>query len=232
MSTVRPEFLRRLTRVLAQRPSETPLAAELCRALVEVVDGRDGAIAIKVSAAERNLLCATSDAAVRFEEAQDLVREGPSLEVLRTGLPLHADHPGDLRRRWPQLAETTQDLPDRGLHVVAMRPGDAVIGVVTLHHDFSRALRAPEQDLQFFANTVGAAIFGEMEQDAGAGLLWTERDRIAQATGMVIAQMGLPPDDAMAVLRAHAYAQGVSVSEVSRRLVEREITFRPRQEGP
>jgi hypothetical protein len=232
VSTVRPEFLRRLTRVLAGRPSETPLAAELCRTLVEVVDGRDGAFAIKVSAAERNLLCATSDAAVRFEEAQDLVREGPSLEVLRTGLPLHTERPDDLRRRWPQLAETTQDLPARGLHVLAMRPGDAVIGVVAIHHDFSQALRAPEQDLQFFANTVGAAIFGEMEQSSGTGLPWTERDRISQATGMVIAQMGVPPDDAMAVLRAHAYAQGVSVSEVSRRVVERVVSFRPRTEGP
>lgn len=227
-STVRPDFLRRLTRVLAQRPSQVPLAAELCRTLVEVVDGRDGAIAVKVSAAERNLLTATSDAAARFEDAQDLVREGPSLDVLRTGRPLHTERPDDLRRRWPQLAETTQDLPARGLHVVAMRPGDAVIGVVTLHHEFASPLRALEADLQFFANTVGAAIFGELEHETGSGMLWTERDRIAQATGMVIAQMGVGPADATAVLRAHAYAQGVSVSEVSRRVVERLLTFRPR----
>lgn len=228
-STVRPEFLRRLTRVLAHRPSEIPLAAELCRTLVEVVDGRDGAIAVKVSAAERNLLTATSDAAARFEDAQDLVREGPSLDVMRTGRPFHAERPVDVRRRWPQLAATTEDLPARGLHVVAMRPGDAVIGVVTLHHEFAVPLRALEPDLQFFANTVGAAIFGELESDPGRGLLWTERDRIAQATGMVIAQMGVGPADATAVLRAHAYAQGVSVSEVSRRVVDRLITFRSRE---
>ena len=46
--------------------------------------------------------------------------------------------------------------------------------------------------------------------DSGA---WSSRAGIHQATGMVIAQLGISPDDALAVLRAHAYAEDIPLDE-------------------
>lgn len=83
----RPEMVLRLTQRLANLGERDPLPLRLCRAAVEVVDGRDGAISLGHRAAGRTLLCATSDVATRFEETQDLVSQGPALEALRTGTP-------------------------------------------------------------------------------------------------------------------------------------------------
>ena len=42
---------------------------------------------------------------------------------------------------------------------------------------------------------------------------------------MVIAQLGVAPDDAMALLRAHAFAQGATLSEVAALVVQRRLDF-------
>ena len=46
-----------------------------------------------------------------------------------------------------------------------------------------------------------------------------------QATGMVMAQVYVTPEDALALLRGHAYALGTDVGDVAERVVRREINF-------
>ncbi|WP_375372628.1 ANTAR domain-containing protein [Clavibacter capsici] len=48
-----------------------------------------------------------------------------------------------------------------------------------------------------------------------------------QATGMVIAQMGLSAADALLVLRGHAFATNRSVRDVANDVVERRLDFTP-----
>ena len=54
---------------------------------------------------------------------------------------------------------------------------------------------------------------------------WPARAKIHQATGMVIAQLKVSPDDALILIRAHAYAQGTTVAAVASALVERRLVF-------
>jgi hypothetical protein len=42
---------------------------------------------------------------------------------------------------------------------------------------------------------------------------------------MVVAQLSIAPNDALALLRAHAFAHGITVAEVSRRIVTRDLAF-------
>ncbi|HYJ51365.1 MAG TPA: ANTAR domain-containing protein [Microbacterium sp.] len=46
-----------------------------------------------------------------------------------------------------------------------------------------------------------------------------------QATGMVIAQMRIPADDALLVIRAHAFASDRSVAQIASDIVERRMDF-------
>jgi AmiR/NasT family two-component response regulator len=48
---------------------------------------------------------------------------------------------------------------------------------------------------------------------------------VHQATGMVIAQMNLPPEDALAILKAHAYALNTTLADVAGRVLRRELDF-------
>jgi len=42
---------------------------------------------------------------------------------------------------------------------------------------------------------------------------------------MVIAQLRVPPDDALAVIRAHAFARSTSLQSVAEDVLDRRLTF-------
>jgi AmiR/NasT family two-component response regulator len=54
---------------------------------------------------------------------------------------------------------------------------------------------------------------------------WSKRAEIHQATGMVVAQLGVSPTDAFARLRAHAFSEGVQLGDVARDVVARRLRF-------
>ena len=54
---------------------------------------------------------------------------------------------------------------------------------------------------------------------------WSSRDLVHEATGMVVAQLGLSSGDALALLRAHAFVLDADLDEVARAVVERQILF-------
>jgi hypothetical protein len=83
----------------------------------------------------------------------------------------------------------------------------------------------PVDDLAFLADVLGAAIVGGIPEGDGDHVLWSERDKISQATGMIVAQLGLGRVDALAVLRAHAFAREASIAEISRSVIARELVF-------
>ena len=61
--------------------------------------------------------------------------------------------------------------------------------------------------------------------DEGSHAVWSERDKVSQATGMIVAQLRIAPADALAVLRAHAFAHEASVAEISRAVLSRQLVF-------
>jgi AmiR/NasT family two-component response regulator len=54
---------------------------------------------------------------------------------------------------------------------------------------------------------------------------WGTRAEIHQATGMVVAQLGISTADALARLRAHAFAEQRLLGEVARDVVARRLSF-------
>lgn len=229
----RSELMFRLTRTLAHLAPQEPLPLRLCLAFVRIAGGGDGAIVIGVSLSERTLLCATGEAAARFEDAQDLVHEGPSLDAFRTAEPVVSLSGEDRRRRWPQLAAATASFPVGAVHAIPIQPGPSVMGVFALHQGSGAATSLTMPEMQFLTDAVGTAILGDLPSPEGESRLWTERDQVSQATGMVVAQLGLDPADALALLRAHAFAHEASVVEVCRWVLQRDLDFsRPDREGP
>ena len=126
----------------------------------------------------------------------------------------------------------TAGRPPPALYAFPMRPQHTVLGVLTAHRRDQSGLRVALDQAQFLANTIGVAVLGDFDSGGATHERWLVRDRVSQATGMVVAQLGLSPADALAVLRAHAYAHDVALSEVSSRVVDRSLRFTaPREEG-
>lgn len=220
----RPELMLRLTHVLASLPVDQPLPQRMCTAFVSLVAARRGSISLGFASAERTMLCATDAVAARYEDAQDVVREGPSLDAFRTAHVVSSASADDQRARWPGLAAAVE-WPMDVVHAIPMTPDSTLMGVLTVHGQSGEMRDDTDRELQFLGNAVGAAIVGELPAHDDESRLWTERDRVSQATGMVIAQLGIPAGDALAVLRAHAFAHELSVVEVSGLVVDRAIDF-------
>lgn len=228
------ELLSEFTRTLARQPSEE-LPQRLCCAFAEVVGADGAAISVGGSVGTRRLVAVTDRQTERIEDLQDLVGEGPSIRALRGDGPSILDGQSDTTTAWPKLVtvllehSTGHERPS--LYAFPMQPQRAVLGVLTAHRADHAGLSVGLEAAQALANAIGVAVLGDLglDFDLEAGEekqeRWLVRDRISQAAGMVIAQLGIPPDDALAVLRAHAYANNVTLSEVSRQVVDRSLRF-------
>jgi hypothetical protein len=215
-----------LTRAFARLTPDEPFALRLCRAFTRLASADGGAISLSFTTSERTVLCATDGLVSLLEDVQDTLREGPSLDALRTAEPVVSNSWQDQVDRWPVLMTSAPPVVSSTLvHAFPMRPERTLVGVVSLHIRRPRPLVRPVDDLAFLADVLGAAIVGGIPERDGDHVLWSERDRISQATGMIVAQLGLGPVDALAVLRAHAFAHEASVAEISRSVIARELVF-------
>ena len=218
--------LTRLTRALADTDASSPLAQRLCTALVRILALDGGAITVGFVESERTTLAATDELAERIEDLQDLLREGPGLDAFRTGEPVVLSR-AEQQRAWPLLVQALGDehVPELVLGV-PMSPQSDVLGAVTLHTSAAEPPALDIDEIKFLADAVGVAILGTFERQDSMDLVWRTRDRVNQATGMVVAQLRVRPTDALAVLRAHAFAHGASLDEVAETVLHRELDFR------
>jgi hypothetical protein len=222
----RSALLARLTRVLAATEPQAPLADRLCLAFAEVVGMQGAAITVGFSTPDRTTLCASDDVAARLEDLQDVLREGPGLDAFRTGAAVL--HPRAAQGRlWPMLQQAmSEQFPGVSLVAFPMHPDSEVLGAISLYSASEPALSCTVEEAQFLANAIGVAILGRFDRAESTDAVWSTRDRINQATGMVVAQLGFRASDALAVLRAHAYAHGRSLESVAEAVVARELDFK------
>ncbi|MCR1785269.1 ANTAR domain-containing protein [Nocardioides carbamazepini] len=225
------DLLHRLTESVATRDPGQPLSARMCAAYRDLAGAGAAALTVDYARANRVTLCTTSEVARRLEDLQDVLGEGPGHSAARSGQIEVCAVPGSSSSRWSIFVEASQDVVDAAtIHAVPMHPEREVLGVITLYDDRSdhRRLTLGRDQLQFLANVVGAALIGEAGDTASFNSgPWASRAQVHQATGMVVAQLHISPDDALAVLRAHAYGQQATLSEIAAAVVERRLTFTP-----
>jgi ANTAR domain len=206
-----------------------PLATRLCRAAVEILGCDGGAITLAYTLVERVTLCVTDDTALAIEDTQDVLGQGPGADAFTTGSYVRLDlMPEDETTdpRWPLLesAELASFAP-LVVHALPMGEGTGVIGVLTVYR------RGRDADLDIaagllVAQVLAAALLADApsQQQSGHGG-WSERAEVHQATGMVVAQLGIPESDALALIRAHAYSHDQSVARTAHAIIERTLTF-------
>lgn len=174
-------------------------------------------------------LASTDRVSARLEDLQDIIGEGPGHAAWSTGQIELGVVPGEPPDRWAVFTAEAAEVVDSALILaVPMRPWAELFGVATLYQ-FPRPtdnLRLQPDQLQFLANAVGAALLRDTAAvDPDAASPWTSRSTVHQATGMVVAQLRVNPEDALALLRAHAYAQRASLADIAASVVERRLSF-------
>jgi len=219
--------LAQLVKVVASEGSDQPLPVRLCQASTEILGADGAAITLSYTESARLTVCATDDIAAELEDLQDVIGEGPGPDAYRTGRMVRAALSDDEAMRWPTFTPAARAaVGPVSISALPIRPGVDVLGVLTLYQLPARALNREPAVAQFLSDAVGAALLRDrgLEQDLGAGP-WSSRAQVDQAAGMVVAQLGVSPQDALALLRAHAFADSASMAEIATQIISRQLDF-------
>jgi hypothetical protein len=221
------DVLVRWAQLIAGSAGVGPLPLRLCLACARLAGADGGAVTLAYTRTERVTLCVTDEAAGQLEDLQDVLGQGPGPDAYRTGRTASTllGSPDD--RRWPVFRQSAQAaVGSAAVYAFPIQPEGAPLGVLTLYQLEPRPLRYALAELGFLADALGVALLRDPGSRAEAGLSpWSSRARVHQATGMVVAQLGIAPDDALAVLRAHAYADATPLDGIAARVTSRQLDF-------
>jgi len=225
------EVLTRLARTVAASPADLPLPLRMCQACVSILGVDGGSLTIAYEGAERVTLCSTNRWAADLEDLQEVIREGPSYAAYdeRTIMTLLVGGRDD--ERWPLFCDGVLGTFGGGfIYAVPIMPGPQTMGVATFHQNRRTALLVDDATGQLLINAVGVALARDPDllddERLAKANSWNSRARVNQAVGMVMAQLRLSPDDALALLRAHAYAHGRALGEIGDQIIDRRLDFR------
>jgi hypothetical protein len=206
-------------------------------AAVAETSGADSAMLSLFGHQQAEAVVVTSDPVA--EAAHDLeaaLAEGPGRDAA-AGAYLVAAADGALQERWPLYGPAAARLGIRAAAAVPLgTPGNclgvlAVFGLRTGHHEDNLSLGAVA-DAVTHTMLLGRDVASGAETRAGSGAEDTilplpgGSDHLAvvhQAAGMLAGECGCGVADALAMIRAHAFAESQPVEKVAAQVVRREL---------
>lgn len=227
--TDRATVTARLMTLAASSAPDGHLAAGLGAATQRVLGVGGVAITVRNTTAQRTTVYLTDEIMTRLEDLQDVTGEGPCLDAYRHSTYFAAAIESDPDPRWPEFTRAAwQAVGQLLMYSFPMRPGGDTFGVLSFYLADDHVLPGQLDIAQAVADAVGAALLHDPAlNNLNEPGPWSSRAPIHQATGMVIAQLHLPPKDALAVLRAHAYAHNTTLADTAGHVVDRRLNFRP-----
>lgn len=212
--------------------------AHVCAAAVDGV-GVDGAgVTVMVTPTVRDTVHATDRVAGEIEEWQLVYGQGPCVDAFTGGGPVlivdlgSADH----AVRWPAFTASALASGARAVFALPLQVGSVRLGVMDLYRASAGPLSAHElADALAFADAAGTMLLDGVEGVSRqvTDLSWQGDDPTAhhaevhQATGMILAQIGVDAEAASARLRAYAFAHDRRLVDVALDVVGRRLRFEP-----
>ncbi|GAA4342254.1 GAF and ANTAR domain-containing protein [Microbacterium rhizosphaerae] len=203
---------------------------DLCSPLRAVVSMPGAVISTLGSPMGSETVCASTRLGARIDEIQIDLGEGPSWEALRTRRPVAAsDIQVDGGVLWPGAWAALRELDVGSLYAFPLFVGAVGIGSIALYSMAARELSdADIAGLSTLAGIVSRTLLRRAlsrleaaDGDAENGPY--SRREVHQATGMVAARNGIGVDDALLLLRGHAYAAGRPVRDVAVDVIARRL---------
>ncbi|MFE0749005.1 GAF and ANTAR domain-containing protein [Gordonia sp. NPDC058843] len=214
-------------------------ADRLCAACVRLLPVDGAAVSIITSGTTRGTFGSSSELSRRIDEFQFTFGEGPCLDAVAARGPIFAtdlDDPHE--QRWPAFTPAVLASGVRAVFAFPTTIATMYSGVLDLYRTtpgplspyatdgalWAAELAAlPMLDLMSTETDWAAAAEGEGDGDSWSELGSLERVEVYQATGMIMSQLDLPPAEALARLRAHAFMSGRTASDVAWDIVERRL---------
>lgn len=201
----------------------------LCRACVDLLPVDGASIAVISDTAHRETLYASNKVSASLESIQFTLGEGPCFEAFTTRRPvLVPDLAMAASAAWPVFAAEIADLPVAAIFAFPIHSGAISIGAMDLYRSRPGPLTSEELSTALQVVDVAAtALLGlhtvDEEGEEWLAALPPAHAEVHQATGMLTFQLQVPPGEALARLRGHAFATGRLVEDVAREIIARRL---------
>lgn len=187
----------------------------------------------------RETLHATDATADLLEDLQFSLGEGACVDAATTGRPVLVSDMTDPAQtgRWPVYGAAVDQAGIGAVFAFPLQWGAINLGVLDLYRRAPGPLGAAQtRDAHSAAEAAALMLLGlrtdpdpdgdpDGDGDGPWDRSWSKRAEIHQATGMIVAQLGVNPADAFARLRAYAFSHGAGLGEVARDVVARRLHF-------
>ncbi|WP_323507825.1 GAF and ANTAR domain-containing protein [Cryobacterium sp. 5B3] len=172
----------------------------------------------------------------RLDELQFDLGEGPCWDALETAAPVLEP---DIRKRpkhvWPAFSEAIIAENLGAVFAFPLMLGPLRIGAIDLYTN--QPYQLGEQDIrhmEILTTVVSRMVLSRAlrlsesehvgEADMATRRAFSRRE-IHQATGMVLAQLGISAADAFLVIQGHAFAAGRSMLDIAAEIIDRRLSF-------
>lgn len=219
--------------VRGAQPGEVP--GRLCEVAVELLPVTGASVSLR-SEGMPVQLSASSAQAAHLAQIQATLGDGPCQSALEDGAPVLACDltSGRDAGRWPVFAQQATEAGVRAVYAVPLGSGAVCVGTLDLYRDRPGGLT--DRQLHVARIVAGVMTVALMalphgdEPETPDGEDWlsglaTDHDEVYRAVGMIMAQLGVGSDDALARLRADAFAHGRTALEVARDVIAHRTRF-------
>ena len=179
---------------------------------------------------------ATDDVATRVDEIQLDLSEGPCWTALATDAPvLETDLVQRPNAAWPAFNDAVRSEPVGAVFAFPVAFGPFPLGAIDVYVPEPATI---EDDTVRQAMTLASAVSRRVlrralrsiadEDDALLDRSPSSRRVVHQATGVVLAQLDISPEDAYLLLQGHAFARRTTMRRVAEEILDGTVRFEKR----
>jgi hypothetical protein len=208
----------------------------LCEAAVHTLPIAGASLTLTTAVGHRTLLASSDGVSARLDELHFTLGEGPAVDAVSRGHPVLV---GDLADpatagRWPAFSGAAIEAGVRAVFALPLQIGAVCLGVLVAYRvepgrlsaeDLAQALRLADGAADALLDLAVPASGPDQPDGDGGGATHNNHRtysfgaEVHQASGMLMIQLGVSIEIALARLRAYAFAQGRPVSEIAREVV-------------
>jgi hypothetical protein len=227
----------RLASAFALQAAKTP-GPSLCTVCVNVLTVAGVGITI-MGGGQAGPVCVSDERMGALEDLQFTLGEGPCQDAFHTREPVSVPRLDDEAfARWPAFIAEARDSGVEAVFAYPLIAARSKVGVLTLYQDQPGDLtRDQRENSEALADILAQTILG-MQAAAPPGMLPVELDdavahraEVHQASGMVAIQLQIPVGEALAALRAYAFAHDQPVAGVAADIVARRLRLSDHHDG-
>jgi hypothetical protein len=213
-------------------------ATSLCAACVDVL-GLTGVGIMLLSGTRLDCVAVSDETTSDIEALELMVGEGPCVSAFRTRTAcFDADLTDDRTVAWPAFRERALAAGARASFGFPVVVADDCIGVLNCYRDRAGNLSDGQvADAQLVADLSGRAVLS-WQAAAPTGTLAWQLERadghhvvVHQAVGRVSVQAQVTVDDAMVLLRAHAFAHDSTLRDIAAEVLAGRVRFDATENG-